>query len=354
MREGAQITVGSRRVAVIGSGVAGLSAALSLAKRGISPVLIEVKDELGGECAEFACKGVDQCVRCDVCLGRDLVREAKLLGIERIKGVKVYSITGEEGGFRVRLVPNRNGKKSSIEVSTVVVATGGAPYDPSGEKRLGFGLIKDVISAYDAELEHGRTGRIVVPSTGAAPGSIAFVQCVGSRDERTGGIACSKVCCKYSLKLAQLLKKTYPYVHVLYLFMDWRPVDAEDDIRLWAAAQSNVRLVRSRPAEIFAGEGGKPVVRYAAAGDSAVTEEEVDLVLLSVGMKASVNTEEIRARLGLESESSGFIRVDGSMMTSRKGIFAAGCCTGPKDIRETAKEGEAVASRVGDAREAFR
>ncbi|MDD1770729.1 MAG: FAD-dependent oxidoreductase [Methanomassiliicoccales archaeon] len=354
MKEDARITVGSRKVAVIGAGVAGLSAAVSLAKRGIRPLLIEAKDGLGGEAAEFACKGIDQCVRCDVCLGRDLVREAKLLGIERIRGAKVASMTGEEGAFRIHLGPDLDGRKSVVEADSVIVSTGAAPYDPSGDKRLGFGFARDVISAYDAELEHAKTGRLVVPSTGLTPRSVAFVQCVGSRDERTGAIACSKVCCKYSLKLAQLLKRADPDISILYLFMDWRPVDAEDDIRLWAAAQTNVKLVRSRPAEIFVGEAGKPVVRYAAAGDSVVAENDVDLVLLSVGMRPSTSSSEICAILGLDSDRSGFVRVDESMRTTRKGVFAVGCCAGPKDIRETAKEGEAVAATIASVLEAGR
>ena len=354
MKEGARIKVGSRRVAVIGAGVAGLSAAVSLAKRGIRPFLIEAKGELGGEAAEFACKGIDLCVRCDVCLGRDLVREAKLLGIERIEGARVESLTGEEGAFKLHLDPDRTGRRTSLEVGSVIVATGASPYDPTGDKRLGFGAVKDVMSAYDAELAHAKTGRLVVPSTGAAPKSVAFVQCVGSRDERTGAAACSKVCCKYSLKLAQLMKRVDPDVSILYLFMDWRPVDAEDDIRLWAAAQTNVRLIRSRPAEVLMGGDGRPVVRYAAADDSGVMEDTVDMVLLSVGMRPSANSKEIGAMLGLDLDSSGFIAADGSKQTSRRGIFAVGCCTGPKDFRETAKEGETVAARIADAPEASR
>ncbi len=346
MKGRASQAAGPKRVAVIGAGVAGLSAAVSLARRGFGPVLIESTSEIGGRCVEFACKGIDQCVRCDVCLGRDLVREVKLLGIERIKNAKVVSLSGKEGAFKLHILVNGSVRRS-LKASAVVVATGALPFDPIDDRRLGAGTIKDVVSAYDAELEHARTGRLVVPSSGSPPKGVAFVQCVGSRDERLWTPYCSKVCCKYSLKLAQLLKSSDPDIAILYLFMDWRPVDAGDDIRAWASSQSNVRLVRSRPAEILEGPGGRPMLRYAAPGDLGVVEEEVDLVILTVGLAPAAASKGLAKSMHLDVEESLFIKADNATReTSRKGIYAVGSCAGPKDFRESAKDGEVAASAI--------
>ncbi|HVO77361.1 MAG TPA: FAD-dependent oxidoreductase, partial [Methanomassiliicoccales archaeon] len=195
MSEGAK-SVGSRQVAVIGAGVAGLSAAVSLAERGFRPVLIEAKGELGGEASEFACKGLDRCVRCDVCLARDLVRKAKSLGIERIRNARPTELSGRKGAFRLGFRV-KDSVSSTIAACAIVLAIGAVPYDPTEDRRLGYGILKDVMSAYDAEVQHARTGRLLVPSTGSAPGSVAFVQCVGSRDVRAEVVLsslCSKVC----------------------------------------------------------------------------------------------------------------------------------------------------------------
>ena len=335
----------SRTVAIIGGGVAGLSAAVQLAEKGIRPVIVESEPELGGKVKAYGCKGVRECVHCDVCLGVNLIKEVKRLGVERFKGAKVLSLSGRPGRYRLRLSVDGSSSTRTLSAGTIIVATGAEPFDPSVEKRLSHGQIKDVISAVEVEHQIRASGKLLVPSTGMAPKSVAFVQCVGSRDLSKGSGACSKACCKYSWKMAQLLKRIDPETSILYLFMDWRPVDAQDDIRSWAAGQKNVRLIRSRPSEVLLGEDGRPVVRFATDDDSIIEEEAVDLVILSVGMVPSAGSKELSHALRLEEDAQGFILTSelDRHQTSRPGVYAAGSCTGSKDIRESAKDGERAA-----------
>lgn len=87
-------------VAVVGGGVAGLAASIELADNGTEVVLIEKSDRLGGKAVSYGCKATDECVKCNVCLGLDLMREARHHpGINVVLGTEVKSVSGGFGDF---------------------------------------------------------------------------------------------------------------------------------------------------------------------------------------------------------------------------------------------------------------
>lgn len=335
-----------KRVLIIGGGTAGLSAALSLAERGVRSTVIE-KNRFGGMAECLACKGKIECIRCDVCLAHDQVSGVKRSAlIERIGPAELIDLKGEPGSFHATFsMPS--GGTNELDAGAIVLSIGLEPFDPCVDKRLGYGSISGVITAHEAEKQLLREGRLVL-DTGNKEGNIAFIQCVGSRDSRFGTDYCSRVCCKYSLKLAQLLKKLDPELRISYYFMDWRPCDAQDDIYAWAKSTSKVVLVRSRPAEIAVGDDGRPEVRFASTLDESVEARQHDLVILSQGIRPAVDAGPICELLGLEREESGFV---GSpehdpCLTSRPGIFAAGCVRTPMDLVDAAKDGAIAAGKV--------
>ena len=338
-----------KRVAIIGGGVAGLSAALSLEQRGIHSVIIEKEAELGGLCAELGCKGVVKCVRCDVCLVMNMVGQVKASpGIERIRGSELSSVSGKPGDFRLTIRRTDNGQRSILRAGAIICATGGEPFDARLDKRLGYGEVEDVITSLDLELQLSRAGKASVPSTGQAPRKVAFILCVGSRDELSDAGYCSKACCKYSFKLGQALRSIDPECEVTFLFMDWRLYDPRENVRVWASGERGVRLVRSRPAEVVMAEGAGPEVRFASEGDKGIESEVFDLVVLSVGIRPSKDAQELSRTLHVEADAHGFMRSrEGEPCTStREGIFLAGTCSGPKEIVECAKHGAAAASKA--------
>ena len=338
-----------KRVVIIGGGVAGLSAALSLEQRGIHSVIIEKEAELGGLCAELGCKGVVKCVRCDVCLVTNMVGQAKASpGIERIRGSELSSVSGKPGDFRLTIRRTDNGQRSILRAGAIICATGGEPFDARLDKRLGYGEVEGVITSLDLELQLNKAGKASIPSTGLAPRKVAFILCVGSRDERLGAGYCSKACCKYSFKLGQALRSIDPECEVTFLFMDWRLYDPRENVRVWASGERGVRLVRSRPSEVVIAEGAGPEVRFASEGDVGIESEAFDLVVLSVGIRPSKDAQELSHMLQVEADIHGFMRNrEGDPCSStREGIFLAGTCSGPKEIVECAKDGAAAASRA--------
>jgi heterodisulfide reductase subunit A len=335
-----------RRVVVIGGGTAGLCAARSLAERRVPSVIVERSGALGGRAQGFGCKGRDDCVRCDVCLSGDKLDEVKAVElVERVNGSVVSRLTGAPGDFTVTIRNVASDRKRRLKAGAVIVAIGFEPFSAAKEPRLGHGTIPDVITAEEAEWQLNRSGAVAVPSTGQRPKSVAFIQCVGSRDARLGADYCSRVCCKYSIKMGQMLKCLDPDLTISYLFMDWRPYQTAEEAYAWSKANAGVEMLRSRPAEVVLGDSGRPAVRFTLPGDAVVEEREFDLVVLSVGIQPPTDVKETAQVLGIDIDDMGFLATGGGpCLTKRPGVLVAGCCSGPKDIAESAQDGIAAAS----------
>jgi heterodisulfide reductase subunit A len=346
-----------KRVAIIGGGAAGLSAALSLEQRGVPSIIIEREEQLGGLCGELGCKGVERCVRCDVCLARSMVAQARSLpAIERLRKAELRSVSGQPGDFRLTIREMDQGRRRVVRAGAIICASGGEPFDAHLDKRLGYGELQDVVTSLDLERQLSATGKITLPSTSLPPKKVAFILCVGSRDERFNVGYCSKACCKYSFKLAQALRSIDAGCSVTFFFMDWRLFDPRENVRAWSSGEGGVRLVRSRPAEVLLGEGSRPEVRFALEDDTEIESEAFDMVVLSVGIKASRGSAELARALQIETDAHGFMRSsEGAPCSStRPGVFLAGTCHGPKEIVECVKDGAVAASRAVEFLEGVR
>jgi heterodisulfide reductase subunit A len=249
---------------------------------------------------------------------------------------KVVEVEHRDQGLRATV---RTGEWTVwVDAGAAIVATGAAPYDAGNDPRLHYGDCPDVLSSDDVERELVSTGGLKVPSTGQAPGEMAIIQCVGSRDVSKGAPYCSKACCKYAFRLAKHLRSLYPDLRLTFFYMDWRPLEDERDaLERWAEEDGNVRIVRSRPAEVM--PGNRPMLRYASLGE-AVVEQEYDLVMLSVGMVPRPLNPELFDLPGIGRDEHGFL----TSYTHR--ILMAGACSGPKDLRESMEEGVAAAGVV--------
>lgn len=272
----------------------------------------------------------------------------------RLDESKCINLTGEECDECSLVCPtdaidfDPQAGKRSFDVGAVIVAIGFQPFDALQDPRLGYGEVEDVITSLEAERDIRENGRLTVPSTGDVPERVAIIQCVGSRDEKRGVEYCSKVCCKYSHKIAQYLIEMDPDTEVDFFFMDWRPYDPVDEnIYTWSEDEERVGIIRSRPAEVSPSRSGRPSLRFAAS-DEAIGEEEYDLVILSIGILPPADAEAVADLLGLETTSFGFMSSlpDSPTSTGVAGLFVAGCASGPKDIEESTKEGEVAAERA--------
>jgi heterodisulfide reductase subunit A2 len=226
-----------------------------------------------------------------------------------------------------------------LRVEAVVLATGFTPYDPSPVQRLGYGRFPDVVTAMELEAMLRGRGRLLRPSDGQEPKKVAFIQCVGSR-EVAGNNYCSRVCCGYALRLGRLLNSRFD-TQVSVFYMDLQSFGhAMDDFL--AAAESELRLVRAMPYDVYGGKDGQVLLDYQAQAGLSPVSEPFDLVALSVGLAPNPDNPALAALSGLGLDGYGFLDGDAG-----EGVFLAGAAARPMDVAETvAHAGRAVQETI--------
>ena len=335
----------AKTVLVIGGGISGITVASELAQVGIPTTLIEKEASLGGLAGSFCCKASESCNKCFAC-----VVDKRLSEIRSRQDFSIFTQTtlthleGTPGAYRASL---KKGKETiALEVSSVVVATGIDPYDASQKPEYGYGLYRNVITARDLDEMLRFRGTVSRPSTGQPPASIAFFQCVGSRDESIGNLYCSQVCCAYALRLIKAIRHKYPETTATFLYMDIQPAGASFQHFLNSCRQDKgIRLIRSLPSKVYHSPVSENVrVRFIDPEKDAVVEETFDLIVLSVGMVLRRDSKELAQRLGLTFTEDGFI----ASPPHYTGLFVAGACHGPKDIDRSILHAKSTALQVLD------
>jgi heterodisulfide reductase subunit A-like polyferredoxin len=250
-------------------------------------------------------------------------------------------------------------------VGAVVLVPGLETMPGDIRPELGYGRCANVVTSIEFERMLSASGpwggEVRRPSDGEHPHKVAFIQCVGSRDiscamrpERSHGY-CSSVCCMYATKEAIIAKEHDPHVEPAIFYIDLRAFGKGFE-RYYERAQDEygVRYVRSQVSMVTEVPGTKnPRLKYATP-DGKNVEEEFDLVVLSVGLKAPEGAQSLAGRLGIELNEYGFaesppfhpgqtVRPDGSPVA---GIFAAGAFGEPKDIPETVVDASCAAAQV--------
>jgi heterodisulfide reductase subunit A len=243
-----------------------------------------------------------------------------------------------------------------IEVGTIIVATGFDPFDPSSLEEYGYGTYENVITGLELERILSPTGpsggEIIRPSDGKIPKRIAFIQCVGSRDEKTNPY-CSRVCCMYATKQALLIKEKIPDANILVFYIDLRAFGKGYEEFYKRAQIEGIRYIRGKVAEVS--EDPKSSNLILQAEDTLVgvlVEAEVDLVVLSIGLIPRIETGWLCRTLNLSTSSDGFLKEAHPklrpMDTLVDGIFIAGVAQGPKDIPDCVAQASGAAQRASN------
>lgn len=240
-----------------------------------------------------------------------------------------------------------------VEVGAVILAPGFEEFDTAALSDYGYGRLNNVLTSIEFERILSAAGpfqgKLIRPSDKKAPQSIAWIQCVGSRDMRVGHNSyCSSVCCTYAIKEAVVAKEhsSIP-IETSIFFMDMRTYGKGFE-RYYERAEKEhgVRFVRARVQNVIEEKDGSLIISY--ADEEGIKEERFDLVVLSVGLEPSPGSKELSRKFGLELNNHGFCKVEDffPVTTSVDGVYAAGVFTGPRDIPETVMEASAAASEA--------
>ncbi|MEO0077914.1 MAG: FAD-dependent oxidoreductase [candidate division WOR-3 bacterium] len=228
----------------------------------------------------------------------------------------------------------------TIEVGSVVVAAGSAIAPTTLRPEYGHGRYPNVVTSLEFERILSASGpyggHVKRPSDGRPPRRVAWLQCVGSRDDSVERGYCSAMCCMYAVKEAVIAREHDRDVEPTVFYMDMRSYGKDFDRYVERAeTQYGVRLVRARVPEVREDpETHNLVLRY--AGEEGTRAEEFDLVVLSCGFVPPAELVELSKRLDLELDRFGFTRTDdwNPTATSRPGISVAGSFSKPMAIPE--------------------
>ena len=365
----------TKKVMVIGGGIAGLTAAWELAQTGVEVALVEKAAFLGGHAIQYACKATDTCQQCGACGVEKML--ANVVGSSRItvhlaaevatvagdgpfavalrpsgavpqadpdrydtdpdacasaRGYSVHNAVfyGPDGGFD----PQRVAAAADLTVDAVVLATGFTPFDPDAKPTYRHRELANVVTGFELERAKRIFGDIRRPSDGQVPAKVAFIQCVGSRDERLGHLWCSQVCCPYALRSAMATKHKHPEMDITVFYMDIQNT-GNGFATFYEQCRSALRFVRTIPVDMYETADGAVRTRFMTEQDGTPVDETFDLVVLSVGIMPGADNPSLAGTLGLDLNGDGFFaRPDllNSSTTGRSGLFVAGTAGGPMTI----------------------
>ncbi len=234
-----------------------------------------------------------------------------------------------------------------IEAKSAVLATGYEMTSLADKPQYGMGKIPNVIDALQMErllAPHGPYNRVLRPSDGREPDSIAYVQCAGSRDQSMGVSYCSRFCCMYAIKQAMLLSGSLPLADIRIYYMDIRAFGKGYEQFYQNAKAMGIEFVKAKVARIDPGENGCVTVQYEDQNGEGMVTMNHDLPVLSLGVLPAWNPEGI---CPVSTASDRFIHTIhpklSPTMTDMEGVFVAGVAAGPKDIVDTITEAGAAA-----------
>ncbi|NNK56950.1 MAG: FAD-dependent oxidoreductase [Desulfofustis sp.] len=246
-------------------------------------------------------------------------------------------------------------KEKQIEIGSVIFSPGIEVFDPAIRGEFGYGIHKNVVTSIEFErllsASGPTSGTVSRPGDYKHPRKIAWIQCVGSRDNSCGRDYCSSVCCMYATKEAYIAREHDSSIEPTIFYIDMRSFGKNFDNYITRAEDNKVRFVRAMISRIYEDpQTGDLEVRY--IDDNGDRQSEVfEMVVLSVGIQVPEKTKQLADTLAIDMDAYGFAVTDGfnPMAASRPGVYVSGAFNGPKDIPETVSEasGAAQAASVG-------
>ncbi len=237
-----------------------------------------------------------------------------------------------------------------LEVGAVVLAPGFEPFDATLKPEYGYGRMPNVVTSMQFERILSASGpfqgQVLRPSDSKHPVKIAWIQCVGSRDETCGRDYCSSVCCMYATKEAIIAKEHAGEIQPAIFYNDIR-AHGKGFERYYESAKNKfgVRYVKGIISGIKELQQSKNLLLEYSDDSGKKLQEEFDMVVLSIGLVPSASTKELAQKLAVDIDRFGFCKTEEFQpnVTSHPGIYVAGTFDAPMDIPESVMHASSAA-----------
>jgi len=328
---------------VIGGGISGMSAAISLAHQGFSVHIVEKKDVLGGKLNELhklypvnkqSSEVVEEFIQA--------VKSNPKITLHTSSTVK--NVDGFIGNFKVTL--DQNGKEKAIDVGTVILATGAEVLEPNG--KYCYGEDPNVITQFELE-------RVMKEGKLKKPKNVVMIQCVGAREDKEGGRNyCSRICCATAVKNALEIRELYPDSEVTVLYRDMQTYGKDFEEYYQKAREQFVQFIRfdaENPPEVIIKSKGEYSVRVEDILINDTVDLDADLIVLSTPLVQTEEAKELSKMLKVPLGADGFFLEAHVKLRpvdfATEGIFVCGTAHSPKTISESIAQAYAAASKAG-------
>jgi len=239
--------------------------------------------------------------------------------------------------------------ETEIDVGSVIFSPGFEVSDPKLRAEFGYGVYKNVVTSIEFErllsASGPTSGEVLRPGDNSHPKKIAWIQCVGSRDQSCNREYCSSVCCMYATKEAYIAREHDKAIEPTIFYIDMRSFGKNFDSYIERAKDNKVRYVRAMVSRMYEDpQTGDLELRYTDESGKR-QRESFDMVVLSVGIQVKNESRKQAEKLQIEMDGYGFAATDtfSPLATSRPGVFVSGAFNGPKDIPETVSEASGAA-----------
>ncbi|MCR4828719.1 MAG: FAD-dependent oxidoreductase [Bacteroidales bacterium] len=239
-------------------------------------------------------------------------------------------------------------KGENYFADNVLLATGYTPFDAHRKEELGYGIYGGVVTSLDMEtmIRYDR----VLNTVGEKPKRIAFLQCVGSRDEKSGNHYCSKVCCVTAVKQAIEVKKQVPDCEVYVFYMDLRMWgQGFEEMYREAQQQYGIRFVRGRISEASGTFDKRVQIKSEDTLMGLPLRMTTDLLVLMVGMEPSAGTCALAKVCGIAGDYGFAQSADPHLhdnKTAMEGLFVCGTCKRPMSLTDAVNDGRSAALAI--------
>lgn len=335
--------MGNKSVVVIGGGIAGIEVSNQLSSLGYEVVLIEKSEKIGGKLLDWdrlfpTFRKADEVVQ-------RLTHKINQLPVTVETLSEITSVVSENGSFSVVTSQNKN-----LKADALVVTTGFELFNARRKEEYGYGIYDNVITSADLEKKF-KTEKMITNPLGKVPKRIAFVHCVGSRDEKVGNHYCSKVCCATGVKQAIELQEQLPNVEIYCFYMDLRMYgEGFEELYRKAQEKHNVQFIRGRVSEVSETIDHSIQLKAEDTLSGRPLKMSVDLLVLLTGIEPGKGSVSVKNMLNLGTMASGFLEPAdvhfARNISSAKGVFMAGTCICPMSVNDTLENARSAASEV--------